>query len=237
MAYWCIGDLRNAENFIEKGQKVADANNCSDTYMIATGNLGLVNLVRGKLPQALTLMQRHYELALALNHEKEMVRAQANRGIVHFFLENYEEAARDLKIDVKHSQGETEGISLAYASLGVCYLRLGKIEEAREYTEQALWIARKNDLTHARISALRAAAEVANDVDLAREYLVEALELASGRSEFQEAACLLSLGKLLADTLDGIACYQDGKRKLEAMGGGAWIRSDSIHDAPFIAML
>jgi tetratricopeptide (TPR) repeat protein len=237
MAYWCMGDLHNAESFIEKGQNAAGMHDRRDTYMIATGNLGLVNLGRGKLTQALTFIQRHLELALAINHEKEMLRAQANRGIVNFFLGNYEDSTHDLSIDVKHSQGETEGISLAYAYLGLCHLKMGRRENAVRVCEQALWIAEKNDLIHAKISALRAMAEVAADVENARGYLLEALELARGRSAFQEAGCLLSLGRLMPDVRSGKALYEEGKNKLARMGGRAWIENRAFEDPPFIMMM
>lgn len=237
MAHWCAGDLRSAELLIEKGHKQAKSNHCSETYLIATGNLGLVNLTRGKLEEALPLIQQHFELAVTFHHDKEMVRAQSNRGIVYFFMERYAEAFNDLTHDARNAKGQTEGLSLAYAYIGMCHLKMNDIRKARQCTEEALWIAEKNNLTHAKISALRAMAECAMNSTSARGYLQEALELAKGSTIYQEAACQLSLGRILSDPEEAEAYFQQGREKLERMGGGAWIKSPNREDAPFIMMV
>jgi tetratricopeptide (TPR) repeat protein len=237
MAHWCIGNLLEADKLITQGRNLAESHDCKATYMIATGNLGLVYLTRGLLEEALAHLIEHLNLAQKRNFEREIVRAHANRGIVYYFMGRYEEALEDLKIDVRYSKSQTEGMSLAQAYLGLCYLKLGQYAKARKATGKALWIAQQNNLIHAKISALRAVAECATDADSARETLLEALNLTRGRSTLQEAACLLSLARLMSDSSEGKAYYREGKQKLKLIGAEAWITSPDIEEAPFIVTL
>ncbi len=237
MAHWCSGDLINASHYIDKGYALAEANQCSETYLIATGNLGLVNLVRGKLEEALPLIQEHLKLAITFQHKKEIVRAQANRGVVYYYMGRYVEALNDLTIDAKNAQGQTEGLSLAFAFMALCRMKLNDEREALNCAREALWIAQKNSLDHAKIPALRAMAECAMDSESARAYLLEALDLARGSSVYQEAACELSLAKVEPDPELAEQYFRQGKTKLERMGAGAWITSPHREDAPFIMLV
>ncbi len=102
-------------------------------------SLGKVYLARGFLENAEGCFTKAYELAEALEDDILIAQSLSHRGELAIRRENYNEALTLLQKALERTErGTFEGVKpMIYSNLGTVYRKLGKMDEALTYFDQA----------------------------------------------------------------------------------------------------
>ena len=222
LIYWSALRYDEAERTLQKGIHLAEENKALWWQAVQTGNLGLVNFTRGKLSQAMALMEQHYVLSNLTNNKAEEERASGNIGLVQIFRGNFQDAYERLQHNLEYAEKAklfiAQGVILA--NLAWALEGLGLLTDAEQCALEALKISEKMDSVQLRIIALRSLGELQNDSDKKARYVEEAYILAHERSRrLNEAGTLLTLSACTNDE----RYYQNAVKILRALGSKAWM--------------
>jgi hypothetical protein len=223
-----------AEEVISKGIKVFSELNAHKHLTSSIGNLGLVYLSRGQLTDAFYYISKQLDDAQTLGIESEAFRAIGNRGVVRFYLGEYEAALSDLgfeqRLDYLQQFAGRELLGLTYAYLSRIYDKLGQKGRADEYSERVSAIAHDSNSLALDIIALRCAAHCQfGEEQIAT--LQKAVALSRGKRPMDEAGCLLFLSELEHNADERTNLWNSAKAILDQMGAQYWLQNLTPNDA------
>ncbi len=236
LLYWSSGKLREAEYWIKKS--VAQAHEQNDQYRLVmlVGNLGLVYLAQGKLHLAKQNIEEQIERAIQQGFKREIVRAKGNLGSTQLYLGQYDQALENLLFNIEGYTEEHEGLANSYITISRCYAKLGQLDRAQEYIQNALRIADSKGYEAVQIAARRALAEL-SPLPEKIHILEETLKRSQGFSKFHEADCYLQLAFWTTDEAEKQILWDKGKSLLIEIGAEAWLDTLNETQPPFLATL
>lgn len=222
LAYWSLGQLKEAEDCKQSAIAIARSTRASWRLTRQVGDLALIYLFQGRLDRALECLEDQFRMASRLGIEREAARARMNQAIVYFHLGDVTRATQAIVENLPHVQ-VLEWIGVARVNLSRCYNAQGRPDEAKREAETALETGRSRDLPALAIVALRALGECmpgqAGEAQT-REALDQARRFAR---RMDEAGCLFELARCAVERAACGALWNEAITLLAHMGAEGWV--------------
>ena len=238
LIYWGMHRFSDAEAELHQAIAFTEKSKAIYLLMKQVGNLGIICMSRGDLPNALTYIARQLELAEIVNDDHEKLMAHCNQAITLAFAGHPNLALPELLAAIQNyeKQARTEPLACACLDLATCYYFLGERALSATTAQKAFDLIEKNDYAQLRVIALRGQA-LNREPAAAREMLQQALSLARENDRrLDEAGCLLWLAHLTLDTLQREAHWQAGVQILTDIGAEQWAQGKSAGDPVFVPL-
>ena len=222
LVWWSVGEYPKAQKILQSSISMAEKIKALQWQAIQIGNLALVHLMQGNLPDALALAKQHYALSVLINNRAEIERANVNIGYTQVFRGNFQEARERFTRYLEFTEEMQFVIGSGVASANMAWVMdaLGFPDDALSYAEKAFCFAEKADAPLLKIVALRSLSEAQKDPTARAAYAEEARALAKKRSRrFNEAGALLTL----ADCHQDESIYKEAIQLLEELGATNWL--------------
>ena len=143
IAYFSLGDVRKANEYLEKHLKIAIEIGDRAGEGGAYGNLGNAYHSLGDFRRAIEYLEKCLKIAIEIGDRAGEGRAYGNLCNPYFSLGDFRKAIeyheKHLKIAIEI--GDRAGEGQAYGNLGIAYKSLGDFRKAIEYQEKHLKIA------------------------------------------------------------------------------------------------
>ncbi len=209
-SYFSIGDYKNAEINFLKSLAVFKEIKYNSGIIICNSNLGSINLVQNKYPEALQYYQNSIRFAEKSNNSKYAGLAYGNMGIIYSELKNYDLALKhfNVALEMHKKANYAAGIASSLSNLGNVYFHKKEYDTALDYFKKAL---EKNLENNDKLGTARENGNIANvyseqnKFEEAFNYLNKALTLNEG----------LKNKKGLALNYQGISEYYFKQDKLD----------------------
>lgn len=229
LVYWRVGDLRGALACFRHARAELRRRQERELTASASANIGLVLAELGRYGEALRAGQyaaRHFR---ALGLRERLATVQINLGLLHVRRGEYARALEELEasraicdeLGLDHKRAEVD------LDLTRTYLALNLQSEAAGACARAVATLRHLDLTFELAHALMRSGQVAErqgELDLARDYMVEAGVLfARNGSAVWEAVSIVQSVRLTSQIEDGTSLEEliaadRAAARLEALG-------------------
>lgn len=183
VAYTYKGIVENDKDALNEALKNYEkALEFNPYYVDAHLNMGRIYLFKGELDKALKCCRRALELDTVYSH------AYLYTGLVFMHGKEYSDALKNFEkaIDLENSTNRPESsvVLNSYVSEGMCYTRMGKLDEAIEQYNKALSLDENYPMSHFGLGSVYAAKE---EFEKARVELELYIKLAP-EGEYVEAA-------------------------------------------------
>ncbi|HET6245399.1 MAG: tetratricopeptide repeat protein [Bacteroidetes bacterium] len=202
---WRMGSYSKAEKCAQYAQKIARASNFKSGIAGALNNLGIINMIQGKYPEALEFFFHSLKISEELNNQHIIAKTLSNIGSVYWNKKDMKTALeyyyKSLKIyeDVK----DKVGVSNSYNNIGVVFAENDEEPKALEYYNMALAIQEK-------LGSKKEAANTLNNIgniywnmdslETALRYQFQALEMRELNDDKQGVAMsLVNIGGVYLD--------------------------------------
>ncbi|MCK5375399.1 MAG: tetratricopeptide repeat protein, partial [Alphaproteobacteria bacterium] len=142
-SYYYSGLLNEANEYAEKGLKIALENGLNKDTTRAYGMLGIINMFIGKYPESLGYLKKQKEIAERSDNLRQSTNATANIGNIFYHMSKFQEAMDRYYEFLKEAQrmGDRLLIGMAYGNIANIHFIHGEHEEALELYRKQLDIS------------------------------------------------------------------------------------------------
>lgn len=153
---WRLGNLSKAQEYATAGLEIAQEIGDHETVMMAMNNLGVVAGALGHPDQEEDYYQRTFRLAVSTGNRERAATALNNLGAQAGEQKQWQKAwdYYTHALETSHETGAQAGLALRQINLGFAGIKLGRIDEARQYLRQGATLARRIGTLPIQISAL-----------------------------------------------------------------------------------
>jgi two-component system sensor histidine kinase UhpB len=142
------GEIENAEKHLEIAMNMYAGSDNQHNLAIIYYKLGLIKQNRGDSLSAVEQFQKMREIGESLQDTDLLVVAYTNLMLMNADIPDYELAGNIFRSQVKVQEGigKTEHTMHVYRFAGICFLKSGSYQEAIEYFEKSLALAKSLNL-------------------------------------------------------------------------------------------
>ena len=230
LVYWSMSAFGLAERELLAGIQLAEKNKWTYLLMKQVGNLGMVYLNLGDLPNALGYIERGRKLAEITGDEYEKALAEGNRAAVQIYTDHPEQALPGLFSTLqKYANTERYETQVgALVDLSICHYRVGDLRASARFAQQAHDLAQTGGVPVLLLIAARARALCA-PASQAADLLQQAFQLAERLDrKLDMAGCKLSLAHLAAEHETRLQAWEQAVDILNQIGAAKWVENQPV---------
>ncbi len=236
----CFSDGVRGSILVVREDVLTGSESLRDSYeRIASLNAQSWETTQRSPEGALALAEEALELALRAERKEGVAAAELNAGWALVLLGRYDEAVGRLKRarEIYSALADADGVMKALNAFGVVSFRIGEHEQAQEFFEEQLRLAREAGSAQRELAALNNLGEVyaySRAPSLAAEAFRDALALAEQiGDEAAQAVIRMNIGRVLLDK----GSWEEALPVLQVALDGARAKRRAITEAEALTQL